>query len=803
MKKKIIFYFFIFNFYSELNVKHSLNNFINDDSSVKEDIVDNAKEDIVNNAEKDIVNNAEEDIVNNAEENNISSHKLLDNNLDNTKEVINKKNIESKVIAWDDYVEPWRIFDDEGAILLNFANADVINLLKYYEDLYKVIFITDDVISPVSSEGKSLIGSKINFTSNEPLSRKNAWNVLITLLEAVGVTLQPASMDRVYKVTTLNKALYSKGPLPTYIGIEPEDLPSTDVRIRYVYQVKNTSLNAVKAIFESMQSPASPPPIELAEINSILITDRIFNIKTVMSVIKEIDRATIPESMVILKLKKLEANKIADLYRTIIKEESGGAPQQPRLIGSKRSEGVAYFDPQLRVIPEPRTNSLIALGSIHSIKKFEEFVKRLEEESSKSNYIPIHTYNLKYTESEAVKKILSDAISFKGGGDAHKNGGIRDGEKYFTETTIYSEPNTNSLIIMSPDEEYRHIYNILQQIDIPQKQVHLDLIIMSVDLEKIRALGSQLRNSPGTLGKNLNAQTGVLDSVRGVVTNNSPYDNNGTSRLMGNLLELITGNLAEAGTSVITLGNDDFGVWGIIKMLVKESQAKIISNPFVLVTNKYEVVLNVGETRRIAESIITNNNNEGNSFTTDTASLQLKITPQITNDGKVFISLNISNSVFIAPAGNDISAGNKVTRVIDTSLLVSDGEMVAFGGLTQNKISESTNEVPWISQIPLIGWLFKSKLKVDSHSILLIFIKAKIINDDSEILKINQNEFSVINKKIIKEDSENASLYRWYFGENVYNNSLGGKKTDFINEIINKMGNKPPEKYKDKNSKNI
>ncbi len=724
-----------------------------------------------------LIENLNENI--NLKEDTISNNKdyFFKNDMPNEK--LKGLNDSVNVSILDDYTEPWKIFEDEGAILLNFSNADFINVIKYYESVYKVIFITDDVLQPVSQLGKSLIGSKINFTSNRPLSRKDAWNVLITLLEISGLTLQPGAMKRVYRVVPLDKASpvgYVKGPLPTYIGIDPENLTQGDMRIRYVYQVKNTSMEAVKSIIMTMQSPASPEPIEIRELNGIMITDRVFNIKTIIAVIKEIDKVTMPESMSIIKLEKLDAIKFTDLYKTILKEEFNGNPQ-PRIVGtSRRSEALNYFDAQLRVIPESRTNSLIVLGSIESIKKFENFVKEYEEKSVKQSYIPIHTYVLKYTQAESIASLLTQAIGFKSETEIGKVGGVKGGEKYFSQTNIIAEPVTNTLIIMSPDEEYKHIYDILNKIDVPQKQVSFDIVMLSVDIGKAKNLGAQIRNSPGTLG-NINFQTGVMNSNIGIVPsykmegtsggNANQTGVNGTNRLLGNLLKLVVGEDGSAvGTSVVTLGSDSYGVWGIIKFLMTETQAKIMQNPFILVSNKYEAVMNVGETRRIADSLITTNNNEGNSFKSDTATLELKITPQITDDGKILINVSISSSQFTGPENDPVKSGNKVTRSVQTSTMVGDGEMIALGGLTQDVISENQREVPWFARIPLIGWLFKNKTTESTKSVLIIFIQPKILQNEEDVNKDLEKRYGDLKKNMIMEGLDKyCPIQRFYFGE--------------------------------------
>ncbi len=644
------------------------------------------------------------------------------------------------LIAWKSYLEPWNNANNEhalesGVILLNFINADIINVLKYFEELFKVIFITDDAIQPVSAQGKSLYGSKINFTSNTPLSKKDAWNVLITLLELTGVTLQPGSMNGVYKVVTLAKdspQFYNRGPLPTFIGIDESMLPDSDMRIRFVYQIKNTSAESTFNLIKHIQSPASPDPIFIKEMNAILFVDRVFNIKTILAVIKELDKMIAPEEISVIRLKNASATQIVELYKNLIKEETAGQ-QIPRIAGSKRTDLITYFDPQIRLIPDQRNNIIIALGEKEGLKRVEAFIKDFQDIVPKSNYLPIHTYLLKYTQAEAAANVLKQAIGFKSESDAAKYNGVRNGEKYLSEIFIIAEPNTNSLLITCSDENYSYIYNLLQSIDIEPRQAAVDIIIVSIEMEKIKQFGAQLRNNNN---KGMNFQTGMLDKNVGVV-GNYPQDEllSGPKRLLGNLLNLVTGDVPSAGTTIVSLGKDEHGVWGLVKMLMQEVSAKIVNNPFIVITDKYEGYINVGETRRIASTSITNANNEQQSYTSDEASLNIKMTANI-SDEKVFINLDITNSIFTSPeGGNNISAGNKTTRNVNTSVLVNNNDMIAIGGLIVDHSSESNNRVPWLHKIPFLGAFFANEAHQDRKSMLIIFIEPKIITSSNDIEK--------------------------------------------------------------------
>ena len=658
----------------------------------------------------------------------------------------------SGLIAWENFLDPWNTGNsEERLVLLNFVNADVINVLKYYEEVFNVIFITDDVLQPVSVQGKSLFGSKINFTSHKPLSKKDAWNVLITLLEIAGVTLQPGSMNRVYRVVTLAKdspQSYIRGPLPTFIGVNEEDLPEADMRIRYVYQIKNMSVDGILNLVKSFQSVSSPDPIAIREMNSVLFVDRVYNIKVILSILNELDKVLVPEKMIVIKLKKGNAQNIVDLYKSLIKEEAGSQQASPRIAGAKRSDLVTYFDSQVRLIPEIRMNYIIALGNEDGLKKAEEFIRNFQDIIPGVPYVPTHVYLLKYTQAEVIANIIKQTIGFKGDPDAAKYGGVRNGEKYISDVSILAEPTSNSLLITCPEEEYKYIYDLLQKIDVEQKQVSLSLTIVSIDLEDMKSLGTQLRNNPQAFGKNINVQTGMLDSSIGVVGN---YPKNlssevtaGPQRLLGNLLQLVNGAIPGAGTTIVTLGSDAYGVWGLIKMLVTETRAKIISNPFVVATNKYPTEISIGETRRIASTTITNANNEQMSYTSDAADLSIKIVPNIQGEW-IGVNLDLSNSIFTGPENNAVQSGNKTTRNLNTSVLVPNKSMVAIGGLIVDHNTEKENRVPWLSDLPILGWLFKTKEILNRKSMLIIFIEPVIVENEEDFLRMEKAACQKIN----------------------------------------------------------
>src|SRR5262249_46783146 len=159
----------------------------------------------------------------------------------------------------------------------------------------------------------------------------------------------------------------------------------------------------------------------------------------------------------------------------------------------------------------------------------------------------------------------------------------------------------------------------------------------------MRNLGTQIRSAQpgidGLVGPNVKYQTSgsrisTPTGGSGIVTNDTGP---GVFRLLGNLISLATGALP--GNTLITLGSDKFGIWGIFNILQTLTSAQIISNPFLVATNKQQAVVSVGELRRVVSGTVAGATGDLQSFTNDPANLSVTIKPQINSDGMIVLDL--------------------------------------------------------------------------------------------------------------------------------------------------------------------
>jgi type IV pilus assembly protein PilQ len=153
------------------------------------------------------------------------------------------------------------------------------------------------------------------------------------------------------------------------------------------------------------------------------------------------------------------------------------------------------------------------------------------------------------------------------------------------------------------------------------------------------------------------------------------------------------------------------------------SEAKVISAPKITTMDNKPATITQG----IQIPVVINNGLQGLATQFVNAALQLSVTPHVTADGSVLMDVNMTNN---APSGGTDSFGvpSVSTKSATTQMLVKDGDTAVIGGIYQRLEKKGMREVPFLSKIPVIGWLFKNYTASDSRSELLIFITPRVIN---------------------------------------------------------------------------
>jgi len=167
-----------------------------------------------------------------------------------------------------------------------------------------------------------------------------------------------------------------------------------------------------------------------------------------------------------------------------------------------------------------------------------------------------------------------------------------------------------------------------------------------------------------------------------------------------------------------------------LEALEAQGKSRTIANPKVTTLDNTEAKIQSGQ--RIPYQ--TSTSNEGTKIEFIDANLELKVTPHITADENIYMKISatqntadFSNSVFGVPAIN--------TKEAFSEVLVFNGATTVLGGIYQKTTSENRTSVPWFSDIPIIGYLFKNRSEADEIVELLIFVTPTILRDTLSVTK--------------------------------------------------------------------
>ncbi len=325
-------------------------------------------------------------------------------------------------------------------------------------------------------------------------------------------------------------------------------------------------------------------------------------------------------------------------------------------------------------------------------------------------------------------------------GDRSGNSG--EGGSFLSDRGKVSvDERTNVLILQDTREKLADIRAMVQRLDIPVRQVLIEARIVVANDDFRRSIGARAGITGATVDGNTLFSTSGTTYDAAAITNgvyeNGGLNANGTvpvipdltaedaSRLNVNLAADNPDGFNPAGIALAILGKD-YLLDLELSAIQAEGKGEVVSSPRVLTANGMEAYIEQGE--EIPYTSVT-----ANRVTTlfKKAFLALRVTPQITPDGRVIMTLDISRDAagrFVPQTGGG-SVPAIDARRLNTQVLVNNGETVVLGGVFEQTDTDSMTKVPLLGDIPILGALFRYKAKSSTSRELLIFVTPKIIND--------------------------------------------------------------------------
>ncbi|MDR2426928.1 MAG: secretin and TonB N-terminal domain-containing protein [Endomicrobium sp.] len=367
------------------------------------------------------------------------------------------------------------------------------------------------------------------------------------------------------------------------------------------------------------------------------------------------------------------------------------------------------------VTPDEALNALLDTYDLYYVKQGDTNIYVIKSKSDVSPITVSKVIFCNYAKALDLEKVLHARLS-KGG-------------------KIASDERTNSIIITDLADSIDKMENLIRSLDVPTPQVLIEARIVDVNIGSNLQIGTQIedifrmprayQNGAGkwTIDSNGHAW---IDPVSIMGEDNIPMQSARYTTEYSQYLSLPpvvgTGRLATA----IVAG--EWNILGNIFMGLEEKDAKILTNPKLIVLNNQEATIEIIEEIPYQSDRIIDSETTAIMATTSfkEVGLKLKVKPQINRDGTIVLQVQPEQSFRTGEAIEGTPVIN--TSKAETIMMLRSGETAVIGGLIRETETKTENKIPLLGDIPILGYLFKSVVKNKVRYELTIFISAKIIN---------------------------------------------------------------------------
>lgn len=346
-------------------------------------------------------------------------------------------------------------------------------------------------------------------------------------------------------------------------------------------------------------------------------------------------------------------------------------------------------------------------------KEIAEFEKALadarialeDREPLVTEYIPIN-----YGNAQDIADLLTEGAKNSGGGGSTSGAQMTRGF-LSPRGSVTADTRTNTLLIIDIPRKIDEIRTLLATLDRPVDQVLIEARIVIATEVFARELGAMfgVQDRVGTLPGA--AEVGETTTDSGFFVN----------------LPATT----PAGALNLSILRSDIALELELSALEEEGRGEVVSNPRVITANQREAIIRQGD--EVGYLTIQPAQAAGGVVTAEVefkeVLLELKVTPTITQDGRVYLNLMVKKdevSELIAnPAGGFVPQIAK--REVSTAVLVDNGQTVVVGGVYEFKNREDLRKVPWLGDVPVLGNLFRNKSREAEKAELLIFVTPRVL----------------------------------------------------------------------------
>jgi type II secretion system protein D len=544
--------------------------------------------------------------------------------------------------------------------------------------------------------------------------------------------------------------------------------------------------------------------VQAPSAQAIVLTENVSVIRQLIALKELVDVPPAAVTSEFVQLKRADAEKVADLLNKLLQPPPGtpgaAAPANGGVFvpaglgnGEPMSNEHNLISGTAQIVPDPRSNRLLVVTRPVNMPFLNSLITQLDEAD---NSAPPQRWPLKYVlaqdilpaleaavaqgkdEEDQVKKDATTATTATGAQNQPVNsgGGPNNGSSsgsasgsgitsvtsplqtpkennvptvvIIGKTRIMADNRTNSIMAFGSSDAVARISAMIDQLDRRPLQVRLATVIGELTVSEGQEFGIDILQKFQKVG-----QGGLASSLvtpGSATANAANTTSTGTTTTTGSAVPE-PGSLISSLGFPLPSGLTLYGAIGstldaYVRALGTTNRFKIISRPSVYTTNNKLAVISSGSQIPVPGTTVSglNNNNALTSSSTTTyvsVQLDLEIIPLINANHEVTLQIRQTNN---SEGSSQIISGNSVptilTQEINTNVTVPDKSTIVIGGLISDNNTRKTSGVPWLSDIPLLGYLFKDTSKSKERDELIIMIQPTVVETDADQVASNETE---------------------------------------------------------------
>lgn len=591
------------------------------------------------------------------------------------------------------------------------------------------------------------VTGKVSVVTDRPLSRSEYFEVFLSTLRANGLVAIPMRGGG-YRVQPSEGAATQ----PSRVGSKsaaPSQFVTEVFRLR--------SIDATTAV-ETLRPLVSREGSITANrnANSLVVADYADNLRRIRELVRQIDRDSAATQIVTLD--NAGAREIAMALQGLAGQGGGEGGRPPVTVAAIDS-----------------SNAIALRGDPTSVARFAAMAKQLDARAQSG--AEIRVYRLEHANAETLLETVQSLIGGQKGADpvadippvAAPAGAASAPVSVPSPVTSVSSANgmngiggrgpvvvtryegANALIVAANPEMQRTLGELIRQLDTRPEQVLVEAIVVEIGNDAAKKLGVQFlvggENLPFAATNYSNATPNILtiagaigaeELTRTTTTVNGNTTTTSTNSALGDSLQ-------EAAAASILSATGGFGgfaldigknaVFGtIINAIAADTESNLLATPHIVTLNNQKAKFLVGQEVPVStgEQLSANFENAFRTVQRQEVGIKLEVTPQVNSQGDVKLFLKQEVSSVAGPVSSRSSDLILNKREFETTLTVGDGQLLAIGGLLNDDERRTIERIPLLSDIPLIGELFKSRSRSRSKTNLMVFIRPTILRSKAD-----------------------------------------------------------------------